>query len=221
MPEVNMIGLWTAKLMQTQNNREIWITRGHLAALGTATLAIALLAFFVGIQVGRSQVDAPTSATTETLLPNAEREDALEALLREVEAAQAAAPPLAFPETLAEGGAADVPEPEEVATVETAVEPAVEPEPTPPPEPSEAAPPPQSGWSVQIASYDTVADADARVAQLKERKMKAYRVAALIRGKNWYRVKVGSYPNKDSAAKARTELARILGTRDLMITEAP
>ena len=48
--------------MQTQNNRPtIWITRGHLAALGTATLAIALLAFFVGIQVGRSQVDTPST----------------------------------------------------------------------------------------------------------------------------------------------------------------
>ena len=35
---------------------------------------------------------------------------------------------------------------------------------------------------VQIASYDNVADADARVVKLKERKMKAYRVAALIRG---------------------------------------
>ena len=205
--------------MQTQNNREIWITRGHLAALGTATLAIALLAFFVGIQVGRSQVDTPSTATTETLLPNAEREDALEALLREVEAAQAAAPPLAFPETLAEGGAAEVPEPEEAEVVETTVEPAPEPEPTPPPEPADASPAPKSGWSVQIASYDNVADA--RVVKLKERKMKAYRVAALIRGKNWYRVKVGSYPSKDAAAKARTELARILGTRDLMITEAP
>ena len=182
---------------------------------------LALLAFFVGIQVGRSQVDTPGSATTETLLPNAEREDALEALLREVEAAQAAAPPLAFPESLAEGGAAEVPEPEKAEVVETTIEPAPEPEPTPPPEPAESTPAPKSGWSVQIASYDNVTDADARVAKLKDRKMKAYRVAALIRGKNWYRVKVGSYSSKDAAAKARTELARILGTRDLMITEAP
>ena len=127
--------------MQTQNNREIWITRGHLAALGTATLAIALLAFFVGIQVGRSQVDTPSTATTETLLPNAEREDALEALLREVEAAQAAAPPLAFPETLAEGGSAEVPEPEKAEVVETTIEPAPEPEPTPP-EHADASPAP-------------------------------------------------------------------------------
>ena len=85
---------------QIQNSREIWITKGHLAALGTATLAIALLAFFVGIQVGRKQVDAPPPPQADNILPDPAKEDALEALLREVEAAQAAAPPLAFPDTL-------------------------------------------------------------------------------------------------------------------------
>ena len=47
------------------------------------------------------------------------------------------------------------------------------------------------------------------------------RITALIRGQNWYRVKVGSYPSKDAAANARKKLASSLGTRDLMITEAP
>jgi len=207
--------------MATQNRREIWITKGHLAALGTATLAIALLAFFVGIQVGRNQGEPTISATSETLLPNPEREDALEALLREVESAQAAAPPLAFPETLAENTPPATPEPPEEEPVETAVKPAPETQAEPPPPPPKSAPVPKSGWSVQIASYESAADADARVAKLQEQKLKAYRVAALIRGSNWYRVKVGSYPSKDSAAKARENLARTLGTRDLMITEAP
>jgi hypothetical protein len=76
--------------MHTQNGREIWITKGHLAALGTATLAIALLAFFVGVQVGRSQTKLTAVTASDNLLPDPEREDALEALLREVEAAQAA-----------------------------------------------------------------------------------------------------------------------------------
>ena len=74
---------------------------------------------------------------------------------------------------------------------------------------------------MQIASYESATDADARVSKLQERDLKAYRVAALIRGQNWYRVKVGPYPTKDAAAKARTDLARTLGTRDLMVTEAP
>ncbi len=209
--------------MQTQNNREIWITRGHLAALGTATLAIALLAFFVGIQVGRGQVEAAPTSAQETLLPNPEREDTLEELLREVEAAQAATPALAFPETLAEGTAAPVEPPAEEAPVQTEVVAAPEaPAEAPPPPPPDATTPlPKSGWSVQIASYDNVADADARVSKLQARKMKAYRVAALVKGKNWYRVKVGSYPTQDAAGAARAELARLLGTRDLMITEAP
>jgi DedD protein len=207
--------------MHTQNGREIWITKGHLAALGTATLAIALLAFFVGIQVGRSQIEAAPSENIDALLPDPEREDALEALLREVESAQAAAPPLAFPETLVEGKVPEAPETPEEAPVKTEVRPAPEVKHTPPPEPPKSAPIPKSGWSVQIASYERVADADARVTKLQERKLKAYRVAALIRGHNWYRVKVGSYPTRDAATKARISLARTLGTRDLMITEAP
>jgi cell division protein FtsN len=196
--------------VNTQNGREIWITRGHLAALGTATLAIALLAFFVGIQVGRNQADTPVASDTETILPNPDREDALEALLREVESAQAAAPPLAFPETLSEG----IAPPTDVRPASTAKQ-------APPPDPPKSAPVPRAGWSVQIASYDAAVDADARVAKLQERGLKAYRVTALIRGVNWYRVKVGAYPSKDSAAEARVKLTRILGTRDLMITEAP
>ena len=207
--------------MNTQNGREIWITRGHLAALGTATLAIALLAFFVGIQVGRNQADAPAASNTDKILPDPDREDALEALLREVESAQAAAPPLAFPETLSEGTAPETPPTVEAEDVPTEVRPAPDAQQAPPPPPPKSAPVPSSGWSVQIASYDSPTDADARVVKLQERGLKAYRVTALIRGLNWYRVKVGAYPNKDAAAAARIKLARILGTRDLMITEAP
>jgi cell division protein FtsN len=209
------------KRVQTQNGREIWITRGHLAALGTATLFIALLAFFVGIQVGRNQADTPQSSRADALLPDPDREDALEALLREVEAAQSAAPPLAFPEALTEDTPPEVSDGKQNEAVETAVQPAEEAAPEPPPDPPKNAPVPTSGWSVQIASYDNGSDADARVKTLRDRGMKAYRVTALVRGKNWYRVKVGSYPSEKAATAARTDLAAKLGTRDLMVTEAP
>ena len=210
-----------ADWVHTQNGREIWITRGHLAALGAATLAIALLAFFVGVQVGRTQVETPSIADHSTVLPDPDREDALEALLREVESAQAAAPPLAFPETLTDGDPPPVPEAPDAEDVTTEVRASPEATQTPPPDPPKTAPVPSSGWAVQIASYESASDADARVAKLQERELKAYRVAALIRGSNWYRVKVGPYETKDAAAKARTDLARTLGTRDLMVTEAP
>jgi len=210
-----------ADWVHTQNGREIWITRGHLAALGAATLAIALLAFFVGVQVGRNQVDTPALADHSTVLPDPDREDALEALLREVESAQAASPPLAFPDTLTDGDPPPVPETPDAEDVATEVRASPDATQTPPPDPPATAPVPSSGWSVQIASYESASDADARVAKLQERELKAYRVAALIRGANWYRVKVGPYSSKDEAAKARTDLARTLGTRDLMITEAP
>jgi len=208
--------------MQTQRRREIWITRGHLAALGTATLFIALLAFFVGIQIGRSPSSGTDLEQAPTLLPDPEREDALEDLLREVEAAQAAAPPLVFPEALEEGTAPETPEEVEDEPVQqTQVKPSEDAQPEPPPPAPVPTPLPTAGWSVQIASYDNASDADARVEKLKKRDLRAYRITALIRGKNWYRVKIGSYPSKEAAALARKQLAAKLGTRDLMITEAP
>ena len=101
-------------------------------ALGTATFFIALLAFFVGIEVGRSQIDSPDTTADAALLPDANQQDALEALLREVEAAQNEAPPMAFNETLAQDNAPEPPvEEAQVDTPTTEVPPTVAP--TPPP----------------------------------------------------------------------------------------
>ena len=201
------------------NRREIWITRGHLVALGTATFFIALLAFFIGIQVGHSQSEAPEVSDQAALLPDANRQDALEALLREGEAAEANATPMAFNQTLTQDNAPPPPvEAEAEETTHTEV-PASTPPSAPPAAPADA-PLPQSGWSIQVASYDTIKDADSRVKQLKSQGLKGYRVGALIRGKKWYRVRVGSYPNKAAAETARQRLLGSLGG-DLMLAEAP
>lgn len=202
-----------------QARREIWITRGHLMALGTATFFIALLAFFVGIEVGRSQVDAPDTTADAALLPDANQQDALEALLREVEAAQNEAPPMAFNETLAQNNAPEPPvEEAEATTVATEVPPTVAP--TPPPPAPKDSPIPKSGWSIQVASYDTLKDADSRVSQLKKMGLQSYRVGALIKGRQWYRVRVGAYPNKAAAETARQQLQGKLGG-GLLLAEAP
>jgi DedD protein len=199
--------------------REIWITRGHLMALGTATFFIALLAFFIGIQVGRSQSEAPAAISDAALVPDADRQDALEALLLEVESAQEEAPQLAFNETLAQDNA---PQPPVEAPPETPITTKIAPEnpPTPPPPAPKDAPMPKSGWSIQVASYDTVADADARVKQLKARGLTAYRVGALIRGRQWYRVRIGGFEDKAAAETSRLKLQGELGG-GLLLAEAP
>jgi DedD protein len=188
-------------------------------ALGTATFFIALLAFFIGIEVGRSQADAPEVTANAALLPDANRQDALEALLREVETAQAEAPPMAFNETLAMDNAPEPP----VETISersspTEVPPA--PSPAPPPAAPGDAPIPKTGWSIQVASYDSESDANSRVAQLKEKGLKSYRVGALIKGRQWYRVRVGAYPSKKAAETARLRLQDQFGGR-LLLAEAP
>ena len=76
--------------------------------------------------------------------------------------------PLAFPETLAEGGSAEVPEPRRLRWSKPPVSPPLSP--SRPLQPADASPAPKSGWSVRSASYDNVADADARVVKLKERR---------------------------------------------------
>ncbi|RME27428.1 MAG: hypothetical protein D6798_04585, partial [Deltaproteobacteria bacterium] len=71
--------------------RQIWITRAHLAALAVATTAIAALSFMLGMEVGlRRRPPAEGSPAGEpAFLPDASDEETLEALLREVERAQA------------------------------------------------------------------------------------------------------------------------------------
>jgi len=199
--------------------REIWITRGHLMALGTATFFIALLAFFVGMQVGRSQSDAPTISSDAALVPEVNRQDALEALLREVEAAQAGAPPLAFNETLAQENAPTPPLEASEEISSTTEIPAKQPPPPPPPAPKDA-PVPKTGWSIQVASYDSVADADKRVNQLKGMSLQAYRIGALIKGRQWYRVRVGGYTTKEAAEASRLKLQTTLGDK-LLLAESP
>ncbi|MDP6946485.1 MAG: SPOR domain-containing protein [Myxococcota bacterium] len=192
--------------------REIWITRGHLMALGTATFFIAVLAFFIGIQVGRSQTEAPEVRADAALVPDGDRQDALEALLREVEAAQNDGPELAFNETLAENNAPEPPVEAPAADPAATEVPPADAPPPPPPVPKDA-PMPKGGWAIQVASYDTVADADTRVQQLKSRGLSGYRVGALIRGKQWYRVRIGGYNSKAEAETAQAEAEAIAELR--------
>ena len=71
-----------ADLARNHPDRQIWITRSHLAALGVTTLFIAILSFFIGLKMGQNQAGPATAAAPPPLLPDPEKEDALEELLR-------------------------------------------------------------------------------------------------------------------------------------------
>lgn len=213
---------------------QIWITRSHLMALGVATCCIALLAFLVGLQVGRSQAasaevlaDAPLPLT-----PDADHEESLEALLREVEYARSAvgpggvlasdAPPdLSFPGLLEPvDPVLSLPKQASAGVGATLVVGDPETAPAAPAAPA-AVERPGGGWAVQIASYPTAEEADASVAALAEAGHKAYRVAALVDGQTWFRVRIGGFQTKAAAEMERRVLEDSLGSDDLLLAEAP
>jgi cell division septation protein DedD len=211
---------------------QISITKSHIGAMLAMTAGIAAIAFFVGLDVGRNQ--ASPSEPRLTLLPDAASDDALEALLREVEAAQHAAnaqPPEGFRAVLAEARAAEPPPPlPEDAPVEVAA-PVEEAAPVdapvttiPPPEAATAdasAARPMDGWAVQIASYHTLEEAEAKVKELEAAGYPAYEVTALVKGVTWYRVRIAGFLSQEVAYEAIPALEQALGTHGLVVAKAP
>jgi cell division septation protein DedD len=175
--------------------RQIWITRGHLAALGTATVFIALLAFLVEYAQASSQ---PTTQgeppdRDDLSFPAALRGDAADA------AALGSAPPPTETTTTVAATPGDVPAPPEVPQAEL----------------------PAGGWAVQVSAYPSPADAATKVAELTAEGLEAYTVAAHVNGETWYRVRIGGFEDRAQAMAARQVLADRLGTPDLLVAEAP
>lgn len=65
--------------------RQLALTRGHLFALGALSLALALLTFFIGMEVGGRQSPAAALPAPAGLVPEDVREGRLEALLARVD----------------------------------------------------------------------------------------------------------------------------------------
>lgn len=208
--------------------KELWLTRGHLAALGTSTVLIAVLAFMLGFKVGlRSAAATPVVAEAPSLLPAAGDRDSLEALLREVEqaqreraSAQANAAQLTFPTALRGADASMALDASPVDASAVAVVPA-DGDAATAPTPSTEFAPPTSGWAIQVASYPNAAEADLQVATLREGGAQAYRVAALIDSQNWFRVRVGGFATKKDASDALPAVSAAVGAEGLIIVEAP
>ena len=186
-------------------------------------MSIAVLAFFVGMQVGTGAGIETDLEEPRAFLPDPADEDALEALLREVERAKApAAGPsdLEFPDALTTETPPDAPEAAPEPEVETVVTPAPH-APAPPAPAAEPGRVPSSGWAVQIAALDSGSEADALVSHLVAGGHAAYRVEALVRGQTWYRVRVGGFATKHAAATGKQQLSTELGRTDLLVAPAP
>lgn len=210
-----------------RGDHQLWLTRSQLAALGFMSASLSILAFFIGLQVGRSQAPpAPALPAQAGLVTEALERDTLTELLARVERAAATqvsaaeASPLSFPEELTTPQAevlipAPAP-PEAGEPVEVA------PEPGPPPEPqASGAGVPTTGFVVQVFAFPTQEEADAKVAELVAAGHPAFRVAALVRGSTWHRVRVGPFPDETKARAAAAELGVALGIPDPLVAPAP
>lgn len=263
-------------LSRLQNDKQFWITRTQLGALGVTTLAVAALAFFVGVMVGQEDVPLPVPLKDEAMLSQQLEDDAITELLARVETAAAsripeanARPirqlsyaeelvadeePIVLPEPIeveepiidqeeldalaaldsdSIGEEPDFGEPEEfvdpVAAVldpdpePVVVEPEIEEEPEPPP--SEEMPAmqdlPTEGWAIQVYSFPSAFEAEARVTDLEAKGFDAYRVAALVGGDTWHRVRLGPYDTQQLARKALPRISSELGVADPLVTRAP
>ena len=88
------------ELPRSRTENQLSLTRGHLHALGAMSLALALLSFFLGVQVGRRQAPPAAAPVAAALLGEEAKTGNLEQLLEKVENAQVAAQPLGFPTVL-------------------------------------------------------------------------------------------------------------------------
>jgi cell division septation protein DedD len=212
-------------------DRQLQLTRNHLFALGAVSLSLAVLAFFVGMQVGKTQAPpAPALPPVAPLVGEEARTGDLEVLLAKVEQANKPNDPLAFPGELPKTDAPPAPVDPTAAVVEAP--PPVDPFPDAPREGSATVAAgmsasavvdgvPSGGWAIQVGTRDVEADAQALVETLRAAGLDAYRVVALVDGKPTWRVRVGGYASKDGTTAALAEVSGRAGAGDATVTPAP
>ena len=66
--------------------------------------------------------------------------------------------------------------------------------------------PREGGWTVQVNAYPDEKTAQRLVERLKEKGYDAYMVVSNVKGRTWYRVRVGRFATRDEAKKAQEEL---------------
>jgi cell division protein FtsN len=208
-----------------------------VVALGVITVSLALLAFFLGVMVGRGEASSEGVATSssQALVGADVQDDTITELLAKVEQAAsrrtARAAEFSFPEELvASVPSVEVPKP---ATVSLEAVNVVSPDPGPPPAPEEEVEPeaaeapeakverpavPTQGWAIQVASFTDLVEADTRVSELESQGHGAWHVQGFAKGLNRYRVRIGPFSSESEAEAALKKVAESLPEQDLMLT---
>jgi len=208
-----------------------------VVALGVITVSLALLAFFLGVMVGRGEASSEgvAASSSQALVGADVQDDTITELLAKVEQAAsrrtARAAEFSFPEELvASVPSVEVPKP---ATVSLEAVNVVSPDPGPPPAPEEEVEPeaaeapeakverpavPTQGWAIQVASFTDLVEADTRVSELESQGHGAWHVQGFAKGLNRYRVRIGPFSSESEAEAALKKVAESLPEQDLMLT---
>lgn len=76
-----------------------------------------------------------------------------------------------------------------------------------------------SEYTVQVASYPTMAEAQKHADELAEKGFPAYPVKATVTGTTWYRVSIGSFKNRKAAMDYRTDLLKQNVVKDPLVQQ--
>ncbi len=80
---------------------------------------------------------------------------------------------------------------------------------------------PGDGWAIEVGSTPTEAEARTRVAALTEAGLSAYALPALVASQTSWRVRVGGFPDKDSAGDALASVRARAGAGNATVVHAP
>ena len=200
-----------------QRHERIYITRQHLISLSFTTLGIAVLTFALGYKVGYSRDISTEDSESILLLPDIQKQQTLESLLRQIERTEKKQENLdfSFPDEDSRAIAIRVQDiqdqPSELVDSEEEIE-------TPKFTEQEI---PSSGWSVQVGSYTTLEEAQDKIKELQASGHQAYYIIGLVNGENWYRVRVGGFATKTSANSGLKSLERTLSESGFIVSKAP
>jgi cell division septation protein DedD len=186
-----------SELARQRSARDIWISKGHLYAMGVGLALAVVAAFAAGYGAGRQSVELPPPSSIR--LTGDASDGSLVELLARVDAT--ATPDggvleLTFPDALA--GEAPALAAEAVAEQEpTASVAAGEGE-----LPEAADLPPAGRWTVSAVALPSREDADRVAADLKARELEAWVGVEALEGQTRYRVAIGGWGSRVEAERA-------------------
>ncbi len=185
-----------------EKDRRFYFTKGQMVLLGAAFTVASFIVFALGMFVGkeieaRKVVRAEEPVVTVPVSPTPQAKSAAEAAKREDE--------LTFYNTLTKTPAGK-PQPETKAAEKAAEKTEVKADLETKSETRAAKKTGDKIWSVQANSYPDEKSANELVDRLKNKGYNAFVTQANVKGKTWYRVRVGRVGSREEAEKIEAEL---------------